>query len=103
MSEHGAIAEREPQRSEQLAGAPRADEAPIGALPDEQHLVQFYDDDVQLSLEVSQFLADGHNASDTVIAIASAAHREAFQQRLTDLGFDVSAAIRGVVTQGSDA
>lgn len=57
------------------------------------HLVHFYDDDAQLLLQVSRFLADGLAASDVAIVIATASHIEALWQRLTDVGIDVAGAL----------
>lgn len=70
------------------------DEGSTGARVEERYLVQFYEDEEQLSLVAAQFLAAGLNGADVVIAIATAAHGEALQQGLTTLGVDVSAAIR---------
>ncbi|MGH9314577.1 MAG: ATP-binding protein [Vicinamibacterales bacterium] len=53
------------------------------------HVVQFYESDDFLSNAVAGFLADGLNAGQPAIAIATAPHREAFQTRLEEKGFDV--------------
>ncbi len=83
MSDGGALDER--------AGALLADKRPLGGGPTSGHLVQFYEDDAQLSIEVSQFLAEGLKGDDAAVVIATPAHREAFEQRLSELGVDVSA------------
>src|SRR4029079_7757889 len=54
-----------------------------------EHAVRFYEDDARLAEAVTAFLADGLRAGDLVAAIATAAHREAFQHQLEAQGFDV--------------
>jgi signal transduction histidine kinase/CheY-like chemotaxis protein len=53
------------------------------------HIVQFYDTDEFLCDLVAEFLGAGLLAGEPVVAIATAAHREAFKARLADKGWDV--------------
>jgi CheY-like chemotaxis protein len=53
------------------------------------HVVLFYESDDYLSNAVARFLADGMAAGQPAIAVATAPHREAFQARLREQGFDV--------------
>lgn len=94
MSDSGASAGREPPHQERIAGARATGEAAVPPRPAAEHLVQFYEDDEKLSADVGRFLADGLEAADAVVAITTAAHRAAFEERLADLGVDVSGAAR---------
>jgi signal transduction histidine kinase/ActR/RegA family two-component response regulator len=53
------------------------------------HVVQFYESDDYLSDAVAGFLGDGLKAGQPAIAIATAAHRQAFENRLHERGFDL--------------
>src|ERR1041384_44209 len=66
-----------------------AERALAAASSSREHVVRFYEDDARLAEAVTAFLADGLRAGDLVAAIATAAHREAFQRRLDAQGFDV--------------
>jgi PAS domain S-box-containing protein len=72
-----------------------AERALAAASSSRDHAVRFYDDDVRLAEAVTAFLADGLRAGDLVAAIATAAHREAFQRRLEAQGFDVDGLVAG--------
>ena len=66
-----------------------AERALAAASSSRDHAVRFYEDDVRLAEVVTAFLADGLRAGDLVAAIATAAHREAFQRQLEAQGFEV--------------
>jgi signal transduction histidine kinase/CheY-like chemotaxis protein len=53
------------------------------------HVVQFYETDDYLASVVAGFLADGLEAGQTTIAVATPVHREAFEARLRQKGFDL--------------
>ncbi|HEX8111214.1 MAG TPA: PAS domain-containing protein [Kofleriaceae bacterium] len=67
----------------------RAERALAAASSSHEHAVRFYEDDSRLTEAVTAFLGDGLRAGDLVAAIATPAHREAFQRRLEAEGFDV--------------
>jgi signal transduction histidine kinase len=73
--------------SERVAPSAQWSDVPHG-----QHFVQFYDADHSLVESVGAYLADGLEASATVIAIATLAHRRAIEQHFTARGIDVAAA-----------
>jgi DcmR-like sensory protein len=56
------------------------------------HVVQFYRGDEELAAQVSGYLAGGIEGGGVSIAIATAAHRRAFEDRLAASGVDVAAA-----------
>src|SRR5208337_156647 len=58
------------------------------------HEVGFYTDDSRLLEDATKFLAAFLNAGNSVIAVATEAHRQAFLPRLKTLGVDIDAAIR---------
>jgi signal transduction histidine kinase len=58
----------------------------------QEHLVHFYDLDVQLSEVVGRFVVDGLRAGEPTIVIATEPHRLAISQTLSSLGFDASLA-----------
>jgi len=68
-------------------------QVPTPAVP-HQHSVQFYENEHFLAAAVADFLADGLNAGQIVIVIATMAHREAFHLRLKSKGLDPDDAIR---------
>lgn len=53
------------------------------------HIVYFYDDEDVLAAAVADFLAEGLIGNQPLIAIATAARREAFLARLRSKGFDL--------------
>jgi len=61
------------------------------ALKPSDHFVQFYDQDNHLERAVASFIGEGLRASEAAIVIATAAHREAIEQRLHEQGIDVEA------------
>lgn len=57
-----------------------------------EHRVQFYEDDEFLSAAVAKFLGEGITLGDSLVVIATEAHRHAFRRQLESLGFDVGRA-----------
>ncbi len=57
-----------------------------------EHLVQFYEVDAALVEAVSEYIGAGLRAGDRVVAIASAAHRAAVDERLRGDGLDLNSA-----------
>jgi signal transduction histidine kinase len=57
------------------------------------HAVQFYEDDLFLIASVGQFLATGLAVGQPVLAVTTAAHREALRTQLEQRGFDVERAM----------
>jgi len=70
-----------------------ARQAPVLAR-EHSHSVQFYENDHFLAAAVADFLAEGLQSGATVVVIATAAHRTAFQYRLKAKGIDPDAATR---------
>jgi PAS domain S-box-containing protein len=68
---------------------PRIHREPLFSAPHPGHMVQFYDDDQYLVRTVSEFLASGLAAGQSLVVIATEEHRKAFAQRLEARGFDV--------------
>jgi PAS domain S-box-containing protein len=62
-------------------------EAPI----EPSHQVQFYDGEATLVAAVGEFLAGGLRADEPIVIVATPAHREALERRLSAGGFDVEA------------
>ena len=60
--------------------------------PAHRHGVQFYENEAFLAAAVADFLAQGLQAGEPVVVIATAAHREAFALRLRSKGLDVERA-----------
>ncbi len=56
------------------------------------HVVQFYNDDGELTERVGGYLREAVLDGGVAIVIATAAHRAAFEARLADAGVDVTAA-----------
>ncbi|HEX3762964.1 MAG TPA: PAS domain-containing protein [Kofleriaceae bacterium] len=81
------------------SGGDRGLEHAFAASSSHDHAVQFYEDDDGLANAATAFLGDGLRAGDRVVAIATAAHRDAFQRRLEAEGFDIDRLIdAGVLT-----
>jgi len=57
-----------------------------------EHLVQFYEDDEFLAATVARFLGEGLPVGDSLVVIATEAHRHAFRQQLESMGLDVGRA-----------
>jgi anti-sigma regulatory factor (Ser/Thr protein kinase) len=57
-----------------------------------EHVVQFYENDAQLVAGVGPYLAAALHAGDVAIAIATEAHREAFETYLRNEGIDLDEA-----------
>jgi PAS domain S-box-containing protein len=57
--------------------------------PQENHLVQFYEDDGALIEAVAKFVGAGLSGGDRILSIASADHQHALCERLQSDGFDV--------------
>ncbi len=57
-----------------------------------EHLVQFYESDRELLESVAPYLADGLDAGDAVLVVATERHRVAFEARLRTRGIDLEAA-----------
>jgi len=72
----GTHAPAAPIRSHDHAGSPG-------------HTVQFYDDDAFLTASVADYLAEGLQAGQPLIVIATAEHRTAFTAALAARGFDL--------------
>jgi signal transduction histidine kinase/CheY-like chemotaxis protein len=70
--------------------APRSD---WSAMREAEHFVQFYETDVFLLNSLGGFVSAGLKAGDACIVIATKAHREALEERLTAQGLDVAAAV----------
>lgn len=58
------------------------------------HVVQFYNDDTAFLDSLSGFIAEGLNAGESVIIIATASHRVSLEFRLRALGFHVPDLVR---------
>src|SRR5690348_4542723 len=58
------------------------------------HVVQIYDDDAHMVENLCAFASDGLGAGESVVLIATAAHRDAVRARLLEDGFDVDQAAR---------
>jgi signal transduction histidine kinase len=56
----------------------------------QNHIVQFYEDDTFLAEVVGRFVGAGMGAGEPIVIIATGAHREMFEQRLEDKGFHVA-------------
>lgn len=68
-----------------------------------EHLVQFYDTEDELVSAVVPYLADGLDADETVLVIASEPHRRAVEQRVAEAGTDLAAAIAAGAYAAVDA
>jgi hypothetical protein len=64
-----------------------------GEVAPREHLLQFYDDDVELLDALEGFVVDGLAAGEGVIVIASRAHREGLRDRIEPRGIVVDALI----------
>jgi len=69
--------------------APRAGWWEVNA---SEHLVQFYESDEFLIGAVCEFIGSSLRANDAAIVIATPAHRQAFEERMTAVGIAVRAA-----------
>lgn len=69
-------------------GPPAQDDGPAGPRPD--HLVTFYEHVDFLAASVCPFLLDGLRRGETVVVVATPAHRAAFADTLTDSGHDLA-------------
>jgi hypothetical protein len=58
------------------------------ALGRSEHVAQFYEDDAALMDSVAGFIGAGFSDEESVIVIATKAHREGVHERLRDLGHD---------------
>jgi MEDS: MEthanogen/methylotroph, DcmR Sensory domain len=67
------------------------------------HVVQFYGHDGELAGRVADYLLGALDGGGAAIVIATAAHRRAFEARLTAAGADVAAAIQGGTYLALDA
>ena len=56
------------------------------------HVVNFYDDDSQVSAEIARFVADGLANGERVIVVATAAHRATVDEVLVQFGTDAARA-----------
>ena len=65
-----------------------------GALAPHSHLLQFYDDDVELLESLEAFVAEGLQAGDGVIVIATRAHGDGLRDRLMRGGVPLDKAIQ---------
>ncbi len=85
-------------------GEPRV-AAMLAQPEDGAHLVDFYDEDEQLVERVAHYLAAGVRAGEPTIAVATAAHLEAFARRMAAGGVDAGAALASgaVVMLDADA
>jgi MEDS: MEthanogen/methylotroph, DcmR Sensory domain len=79
------------------AGTEQLDVGPRG------HVVQFYDDDGELTERVGGYLREAVLDGGVAVVIATAAHRAAFEARLADAGVDVAAAVERGAYLGFDA
>src|SRR5207253_8578833 len=61
-----------------------------GEVAPTQHLVQIYDSEAPFLVALEGFLVEGLNAGDSVVVIATAAHREALEARLQARGVDAA-------------
>ena len=61
----------------------------------DSHRVQFYEDEGYLRTVVADFLGAGLTSGETLIVVATAAHRAAFRRGSSERGFDVDGASRG--------
>lgn len=64
-------------------------EAPATA---HSHVVNFYDDENQVSSEIARFVAEGLTRGERVIVVATAAHRSAMDEVLLQFGTDAARA-----------
>jgi len=64
-------------------------EAPATA---HSHVVNFYDDEAQVSSEIARFVAEGLTHGERVIVVATAAHRSAMDEVLVQFGTDAARA-----------
>lgn len=64
-------------------------EAPANA---HSHVVNFYDDESQVSSEIARFVAEGLASGERVIVVATAAHRSAVDEVLVQFGTDAGRA-----------
>lgn len=65
-----------------------ADRDPIPVPPD--HLVTFYESSAFLAASVRRFLLEGLTRGETIVIVATPAHRDAFAAALDDAGHDVA-------------
>ena len=66
---------------------------PFGGHPhgggNDRHVVQFYEDESFIVATVADFLGRGIHQGEPLVVIATAAHRQAFRERLASAGVDV--------------
>jgi anti-sigma regulatory factor (Ser/Thr protein kinase) len=60
--------------------------------PSSAHVVNFYDDDGQVTAEIARFAAEGLAQGDRVIIVATAAHRSVVEEVLLQFGTDAARA-----------
>jgi MEDS: MEthanogen/methylotroph, DcmR Sensory domain len=77
-------------------------EARTGPL-DVGHVVQFYGQEEELADQVAGYLREALRADGAAVVIATAAHRRAFEERLTRAGVDLPAAVRNGTYLALDA
>jgi len=68
-----------------------------------EHAVLFYESDDHLINSVAEYFAQGFRNGNSMIVIATAAHRDGFRRRLRSLGFNVDSAIRNGQLKELDA
>ena len=71
--------------------------------PDGGHVVQFYGHEEELAARVAGYLLGALRHDGVAVVIATAAHRRAFEARLTRAGVDVAAAARAGTYRTLDA
>ena len=71
--------------------------------PDRGHVVQFYGHEEELADRVAGYLLGALQHDGVAVVIATAAHRGAFERRLTRAGVDLAAAARAGTYQTLDA
>src|ERR1700722_14387257 len=59
-----------------------------------KHSVQFYDDELVLAKNVSDYLGEGLRRGDRLVVIATPSHRESFIRELQGQGFDPAGAVQ---------
>jgi hypothetical protein len=67
------------------------------------HVVQFYGHEEELADRVADYLLGALRAGGVAVVIATAAHRRAFEGRLTEAGVDLAAAARAGTYRALDA
>jgi hypothetical protein len=71
--------------------------------PDRGHVVQFYGHEEELADRVAGYLLGALQHDGVAVVIATAAHRRAFERRLTQAGVDLAAAARAGTYRTLDA